>query len=166
MKKSIKLFLFISVVCAEFSVGSVVHAEDWKGAPEESVLSLGAMAGLGVIDATSGFTIFGTLSKKIVNHGFVPDITNSVSVEGGFGPVILSSGTATAYSIHLRWDFEKDKDWTLFAMGGLGGNVLNGRGEFFPRFGIGAFYKMSGPLNARFEISHEAIAAGINVPFY
>ena len=170
MKKNIGLFLFLSVVWIGFSTGRVVHAEDWKGVPEESVLSLGGLAGLGIIDELSGFTMLGTLSKKIVNHGFAPDITNSVSVEVEFGPVLLAVGTALAYSFHLRWDFEKDKDWTLYALGGVGGNVLNvtsrNRGEVYPRFGIGAFYKMSGPLNARVELSHELIGVGINVPFY
>jgi hypothetical protein len=169
MKKSIGI-LYLGIMAFGFSTTSVVYAEDWKGVSEESVLSLGGMAGLAVIDATSGFTVLGTVSKKIVTHGFVPDITNSVSVEGAVGPVFLSVGTAVAYSIHLRWDFEKDKDWTLYALGGLGGNVLtasgSSRGEAFPRFGIGAFYKMSGPLNARVELSHELIAVGINVPFY
>ncbi len=172
MKKNIGLLLFLGAICFGFSAGRIGHAEDWKGTPEESVLSLGGMTGLGLIDETSGFTIFGTISKKIVNHGFVPEITNSVSVEGAFGPVLLSGeSTALAYSVHLRWDFEKDKDWTLYALGGLGGNARwrvpgVSRSELYPRFGIGAFYKMSGPLNARVEFSHESISAGINVPFY
>jgi len=166
MKEHVGLFLFLSTVCVSIATGSVAQAEDWKGAPEESVLSIGGLAGVGLSGQSSAFTVLGTASKKIVNHGFVPDITNSVSVEGIFGPAFWSGGTALAYGLHLRWDFEKDKNWTLYAVGGLGGNALSGRGELFPRFGVGAFYKMSGPLNARFELSHELIAVGVNVPFY
>jgi hypothetical protein len=99
----------------------------------------------------------------------VPDITDSVSIEGVIGPV-FGAGNAVTYSAHLRWDFEKDKRWTLYAIGGVGGTFHSVGGltvsELYPRFGVGAFYKMTGPLNARVEISHETIIAGINVPFY
>ena len=167
MKNRIELVLFLSVIWIGFSANRVVYAEDWKGKPEESVLSLGALTGVGLVDQGSGLALFGTISKKIINHGFISEITDSVSVEGALGPVLLSGGTAMVYSVHLRWDFEKDQNWTLYALGGVGGNVLTGRSsEFYPRFGIGAFYKMAGPLNGRVELSHEAILVGLNVPFY
>ena len=166
MKNKNGLLFFLCVIWMSFVAGRFVYAEDWKGKPEDSVLSLGALTGVGLVDQGSGLALFGTVSKKIVNHGFIPEITDSVSVECALGPVFLSVGSAMIYSVHLRWDFEKDQNWTLYALGGLGGNVLSGRSELYPRFGIGAFYKMSGPLNGRVELSHEAILLGLNVPFY
>src|SRR3569832_1626005 len=83
-----------------------VQTADWKGPPSPGEATFGGVIGMGIIDNSSGFALIGTLSKKIVKNGFVPDITNSVSVEGQLGPVFLSPGTAWFYSAHLRWDFE------------------------------------------------------------
>src|SRR4051812_9522515 len=108
MKNVINIVLFLSVAGLSLLSTKIAKAEDWKGTPEESVLSLGGMTGIGTIDAMSGFTIYGTFSKKIINHGFISEITDSVSAEGKLGPVILSGGSAIVYGVHLRWDFEKD----------------------------------------------------------
>src|SRR4051812_17989063 len=98
-------------------------AEDWKGDPDPAQVHFGALLGLGVIDSNAGFAVLGTASKKIVQHGFSPDINNSVSIETQLGPLFVSGGTAFAYSAHLRWDFEKDLDWTFYALGGLAGHI-------------------------------------------
>ncbi|MFZ9595995.1 MAG: hypothetical protein ACO3A2_07955, partial [Bdellovibrionia bacterium] len=142
-------------------------ADDWKGSPEESVLSVGGLAGLGMVNSTTGLAVLGTVSKKILPQGFISEITNSASVEAQVGPVLGGlGGAAWIYSLHLRWDFEKDKNWTLYALGGLGGVTQGILSSVTPRFGVGAFWKMSGPLNIRAELSHNLIAVGVNLPFY
>ena len=117
-------------------------ADDFKGKDEPTEFDLGAMPGMGILDNHVGFALLGTASKKIVHRGFVPDITNSVSIEVEMGPLFVSGGTAFQYSGHLRWDFIKDSMWTLYALAGLGGDItcasLGDRFELYPRFGMGA----------------------------
>jgi hypothetical protein len=143
--------------------------EDWKGASDTAQVHLGALLGLGVIDSVDGFVLLGTASKKIIQHGFVPDINDSVSLETELGPLFTQGTTAFAYSLHLRWDFQKDPSWTIFAIGGLAGDTgasLGSRWVVLPRFGVGAFYKINELFMARFEVSHELIAAGLTFPFW
>ena len=140
-----------------------VHAdEDWKGKADSSEISLGGLTGMGIINNSVGFTVLGTVSKKIVKRGFISDVNNSVSIEGLLGPAFIPAGTAWIYSAHLRWDFVKDDSWTLYAVGGTGGSLLNSSFSLMPRFGIGAFLGLQGGLSVRGEISHDLIAAGVN----
>lgn len=143
-------------------------AEDFKGKDEPSEFGLGALAGMGILDNHVGFALLGAASKKIVHRGFISDITNSVSIEVEMGPLFVSGGTAFQYSGHLRWDFEKDAQWTFYALGGLGGDItgasLGDRFELFPRFGIGAMWKIGQNFNLRAELSHEFIGLGIIFP--
>jgi hypothetical protein len=143
-------------------------AEDFKGKDEPSEFGVGAMPGMGILDNHVGFSLLGTASKKIVRRGFVPDITNSVSIEVEMGPLFVSGGTAFQYSGHLRWDFVKDSVWTLYAIGGLGGFVtgasLGDRFELFPRFGAGAILKVAQNFGLRGEFSHEFVGVGILFP--
>ena len=143
--------------------------EDFKGKPRDIEFTVGGLAGLGIIDSTAGFALLGTAAKKIINHGFVADINNQVFLETALGPVFAAGTTTFFYSLHLRWDFEKDQEWTFFALGGLGGDVtgdkLGNHWELFPRFGVGALWHMNPTLTLRGEISHELIALGVSFGF-
>lgn len=143
-------------------------AEDWKGPSDPADLHLGAFLGLGVLDSSAGFLISGTASKKIVRRGFVEDINNSVSVELQPGVLFVRSSSAFVYSAHLRWDFQKDDHWTLYALGGLGGAItssaLGNRFILLPRFGVGAFYQIHPIFALRAELSREVIAVGAVLP--
>jgi hypothetical protein len=140
-------------------------AEDFKGTTPDRPTVLGALTGLGVIDATAGFVLLGTVSQEIVHHGFVPDINDQVYLEAAAGPFFSSPGNAFVWSTHLRWDFHKDSQLTPYAIGGFAGNVtgaaLGNRWEFFPRFGIGAFLRASNNILLRGEVSHEFITVGL-----
>ena len=160
-----ELFLILATLFLILPAANA-NAEDWKGESEASVLSVGGLTGLGLVRGSSGLVLLGTVSKKIVNRGFVPDISNSVSLEGQVGPTLFAGVTNWMYSVHLRWDFEKDRNWNLFALGGLGGNAGGNSSELAPNFGVGALWKMAGPLNIRFQLTHNLIVAGVNVPFY
>lgn len=168
-------FLFLMAFVSLLSAGAWAKGpnaggahEDFKGPDEPSELSLGALAGLGIIDNRAGFALLGTVSKKIVHHGFIADITNSVSIEAEVGPLFVTGATAFAFSAHLRWDFEKDEDWTFYGLGGIGGDIsgaaLGDRFELFPRFGAGAMWKIGQNFNLRGEISHEFMGVGIVFP--
>lgn len=143
-------------------------AADWKGADERAEVHLGGLMGMGTIDSQAGFVVLGTASKKIIHHGFVPDIANSVSVEIQAGPLFVYSTTVFAYSAHLRWDFQKDERWTIYALGGLAGNVTGGglgsRFILLPRFGIGSFIRLNEWIYLRGELSREVIGVGVTVP--
>jgi hypothetical protein len=141
---------------------------DWKGPDERAEFHFGGLAGMGTIDSQAGVVVLGTASKKIIHHGFVPDIANSVSVEIQAGALFVYSTTVFAYSAHLRWDFQKDERWTLYAIGGLAGDVtgagLGSRFILLPRLGLGAFLKLNELVYLRGELSREVIGLGVAVP--
>lgn len=141
--------------------------EDYKSVHPANRFTFGGSTGFGLVDTRGGFTLIGNLGAKIVPDGFIPDIVNPVFIEVEFGPNFVSGATFWMYSTHLRWDFVKDAKWTLFALGGFGGNFGSGlysRVALHPRFGVGAFYALDA-FDLRFEFSHELITAGVSVPF-
>jgi hypothetical protein len=143
--------------------------ENWKSYHPANNFTLGASGGLGLVNTTAGFTFIGNAAAKIVKDGFVPDIVNPVFLEVMIGPLFVSGATFWMYSTHLRWDFVKDQYWTLFALGGFGGNIVDDpqygdRTSFHPRFGVGAFYALD-LLDIRMDFSHELITVGASFPF-
>jgi hypothetical protein len=161
-----------ALVCSVLFASSIARADiataDFKGKDDTSEFGVGALAGMGILDNHAGFALLPTLAKKIVNRGFVPDITNNVWIEVEAGPLFVSGGTAFTYSAHLRWNFDKDAQWTLYALGGLGGDVtgasLGDRFELYPRFALGAILRVAPNISLRGEISHEFIGLGILFP--
>jgi hypothetical protein len=152
------------------SENSASSHEDWKGDPDSSEVHLGVLSGIGILDEQIGFVLRGTASKKIVHHGFVSDLNDSVSLETEMGPLFVSGSSAFVYSLHLRWDFQKDANWTIYALGGVGGAItsaaLLSRFTLLPRFGVGAFYHVNELFMIRGEISHDMIGAGVTFPFW
>lgn len=144
-------------------------AEDWKGKPDRSEFNFGVLTGLGVIDSSGGFALLGTAAQKIIQQGLIPDLNDSVWIELGMGPIFVSGTSAFTYAAHLRWNFEKDPEWTFFALGGVAGNItgasLGSRFLLFPRVGVGALWKMMDLFSWRAELSHELIAVGVVFPF-
>lgn len=145
----------------------VSTGEDYKSYHPDHRFTLGVSGGLGLVDTSGGFTLIGNAATQIVKSGFIPDIVNPVFLEVEFGPLFTSGTTVWMYSTHLRWDFVKDQDWTFFAIGGFGGNIvtekIGDRVAFHPRFGVGAFYH-TGAITWRGEFSHEIITVGISFP--
>lgn len=144
-------------------------AEDWKGEPYLSQVMLSALSGLALIDNHTTFTILGAAAKKILDRGFVKGINDSVWGEAEIGPAFYGGSAGLVYSVHLRWDFNKDPNWTFYALAGFSGNVLpmnlGGRNEFFPRFGLGALFHLVENLSIRAELSHELMVAGAQFEF-
>jgi len=169
MKHGLKRYLVVVLMVGQMFSLFVRAEEDWKGKPDEKEVSFGGLTGMGIVNSAVGYAVLGTISKKIVRHGFAPDINDSVSIEAEVGPVFMSVGTALAYSTHLRWDFNKDPNWTFYGLGGVGGHVISlgllNRFQLNPRFGIGAFWKITALIHVRAELSHDLVALGINLPF-
>jgi hypothetical protein len=140
-------------------------AEDWKGAPYKNELDISAEGGLGILDGTAGFEMRGSIAKKILDRGFLSDINDQLYIEAQPGILLVAGSSAFTYSVHLRWDFHKNEEWTLFALGGFGGDItgatLGDRFEFFPRFGIGARWDAFERISFRAELSHEFSGVGI-----
>ncbi len=163
----VKKMVVSATVLASFGVGSFAFAaEDWKGQPPSQEFTLGGLFGLGIVDSSGGASVLGSVAKKILNQGFVPDINNQVYVEAEVGPLFTSGTTVFFYSGHLRWDFQKDDLWTFYALGGLAGDVtgakLGDHWELYPRVGVGALWNIGMNWSVRGEVSHELIAVGIN----
>lgn len=142
------------------------EAEPWKGRPSEREWGLGVLAGMATVDGTVGLATLGTAAKKIVHHGFVPDLNNQVFIETQIGPLFVSSEVGVQYSAHLRWDFQKDEEWIFYGLAGLGGLVidLGAAGtswRVYPRTGIGTLWKVGHQLRLRGELSHELIGLGV-----
>jgi hypothetical protein len=139
--------------------------EPWKGPSPEEDFSVGAMAGVGFLNSDPGFTLLGTAAVKILDRGFVGDINDQVFLEVAFGPLIQSTGTDLAYSLHLRWDFHRDDEFALYAIGGLGGvfvtEAIRGDTVIYPRFGIGLLYDVALNVSIRAELSREWMTAGV-----
>jgi hypothetical protein len=146
------------------------YGADWKGTPEPSPFSLGALAGFGLVNYTGGFTLLPTASAKIAKDGWLADVNDAVSIEAGLGPIFITGATSLFYTAHLRWDFQKDRNWIFYAIGGVAGfntsTALGDDFQIFPRFGVGAMYDMQLPVLFRFELSHELIALGVNIPLF
>lgn len=148
--------------------GTSASGEDYKSYHPSNNFTFGGSGGFGLVDTHGGFTLIGNIAAKVVKDGFIPEIVNPVFLEAEFGPTFVSGATFWMYSTHLRWDFVKDSKWTLFALGGFGGNFGSNRyGDrvaLHPRFGVGAFYALD-TVDLRFEFSHELITVGVSVPF-
>ena len=146
----------------------VLTGEDYKSVHPTNNYTFGGSTGFGLVDTRGGFSLIGNIAAKMVKDGFIPEIVNPVFLELQFGPTFVSGATFWMYSTHLRWDFVKDAKWTLFAIGGFGGNFgsnkYGNRVAIHPRFGVGAFYALD-TVDMRFEFSHELITVGVSVPF-
>lgn len=141
-------------------------AEDWKGEPENSDLSLGALTGWGGGTQTPGFVLLGTASTKVVRHGWVPDVNNTVSVEVQAGPLWAGGATFFNTSVHLRWDFQKDARWSFYSLGGVAFTSGQGIFDLYPRVGLGAFYDVAQSFVIRAEFSREVLGAGVMFPLW
>lgn len=135
--------------------------EDWKGKPLANKIDAGVLMGLGIIDTTGGFAILGTAAYKFMPEGFIPDINDTASLEFEGGPVFLSGASPFMYSAHLRWDFGKDRTWSLYSLAGFGGNITGGRFALHPRVGIGAMAAVHDLFSLRGEFSHELVGVGL-----
>jgi hypothetical protein len=147
---------------------AVNTGDDWKQTNLPPLYHFGAMTGLGVIDSYGGFALLGTASMTVMDHGFIPEVSDSVAAEVEMGPVFTSGHTAYWYSVHMRWDFRKDSDWTFYALGGLAGNDtpadLGGHFEIWPRIGLGTIWKVTPTVSMRAELSHEFTGLGVVFP--
>jgi hypothetical protein len=139
----------------------MAKADDWKGPSQTGDFSFGALTGVGMSGST-GFSILGSIGRKILPQGFVKDITNPAWVEAYLGPSFAGSTVLLAYSAHLRWDFEKDSEFSLYALGGFGGR---GGGDFHLRFGVGAFWRPNPAFQWRAELASDFVGIGASFPF-
>jgi hypothetical protein len=136
-------------------------AEDWKGAPPTLKGDFGALVGLGWAGNDGRFAILGSAAWKVLEDGFIQDINDQVYIETELGVGFGSTSTRFIYSVHGRWDFVKNAEWTPFAIGGLSGGV-DGSFNLSPRFGIGAFWNVSPQWTLRGEVSHDLVVAGVS----
>ncbi len=139
--------------------------ELWKGKLSDRDWEVGGIAGLALVEPNYGISLQAQISKRLFADGWVEDITNPVSIEISAGPAFVKGHSPFILSTQLRWDFERDEDWTLFAIGGLGaqftGVELGDRSLVHLRFGVGAFRRLDERLRLRMEASHEILGVGV-----
>ena len=148
-----------------FSFSALAKTEMWKGKPPSVDYTAGISAGLAFNGASNlGGTFQASGAIKVIDRGFVPDINDQVFFEVQGGPEFFSSLTVFTGSLHLRWDFHRDEDFTLFATGGLGTRLATGLTQFFPHLGLGAFWRLD-VVDIRAEVSHNWLLVGASFPF-
>lgn len=147
-------------------------AEDWKGTADTSSLDVGALAGLSNVQGAHGFGLLGTVAKRIGPEGFLDDVNDVVSIELALGPHFRAAANCGVYALQLRWDFQKDDQWLIYAAGGLHGNFSASAYlhsfDIYPRFAAGAMFspQKESVIRFRAEVSHEMIGVGFNIPLW
>jgi hypothetical protein len=142
-------------------------SDAWKGAASAETVYVGVLSGVGLHDGNAGFALQGTFAGRIVENGFVPDINNEVFLEGQIGPLFIMSNTALMFGAHLRWDFEMNKMWRLYGLGGVGSLLtpasMGSSWQVYPRFGTGVLWSLASNIKLRAELSHEVMGLGLMV---
>lgn len=172
MKKlnSIGFIILATVILGAATPG--FSQENWKGDTQVAPLEVGAMYGLSLFGSDLNPSLLGTVAKKL-NDGILDDVDERLWAEAHFGPTFFSEGSRSAtgiqYSLHARWDFTYNADWTFYAVGGAGGFSLpEGFGDKFtlaPRFGVGVNYQTRLPLMFRAEVTSNFVGGGIAFNF-
>jgi len=159
------IFLAMLLVTAtSFGAPTKAH-EDWKGDSPDTQFNLGFGGGLAFNGPSSvGGILLGSAATKISPRGFVPDINNQVFLEVQAGPEFFRTLTVFTGSLHLRWDFHRNEDLSLFAVGGLGTRLASGLTQFYPRLGLGMFYRFD-VVDLRLEISQNWFVIGASFDF-
>ncbi|MCM0606373.1 MAG: hypothetical protein KA715_09815 [Xanthomonadaceae bacterium] len=160
-----KLSALLSISLLSLSIHNNAIAEDWKDATPPQSVQVGGMVGLGLVGNQAGMSLIAQAAKRVIDRGFVPDLNDSVWFEVQAGWILfIPSGNPFGYSAHLRWDFIKDDQWSLYGLAGFGGLTNTGAALFFPRTAIGAAMSLTSksPMQLRFELSQSWTATGIS----
>jgi hypothetical protein len=143
---------------------SAYFQEDWIGDPAMYEWSGGLLSGLGEHDGAIGWSSRASLGWLIKYDGLIPEINDQLVGEIGLGPLVFEDGVGLSYTLHVRWDFHKDANWTFYSLGGLGGRItpeaLGNAWRLYPRLGVGAFFKLTSDWWIRAELSHDFLAVG------
>ncbi len=144
----------------------VVSGENWKGAPYDHLFDIHGGVGMGIFEGNLGLALIFGAAFEIAHEGFIGDgINDQVYLEISTGPLITSGLDPWAYSVHIRWDFHMDLDWTFYSLGGLGGSFGTGVSRLYPRFGAGIVRHLTDDLGIRGEISQNWILLGMTFGF-
>ncbi|HTL13297.1 MAG TPA: hypothetical protein VL588_12465 [Bdellovibrionota bacterium] len=148
----------------------VASEELWKGPIPDQEIQLSALVGASISGTHGDLAMAFDVAKRVVEHGFIPDISDDVFLELGLGPDLLASpGTGILYSVHARWNFHMNEIWSLYAIAGVGGSVITTNGSntasMHPRLSAGAFYHVAPALALRMEIGADFLGGGISVGF-
>jgi hypothetical protein len=170
--------LIILMVCLGFiTTASTSFASDgvkWKGTTEVSPYEFGLVTGLGLFGTQTSWSFLATGAYLIQPKGWIDEVDERIWLEIEAGPAFFSapagiSGTGLQYSVHGRWDFTYDENWTAYGLGGFSGfalpSSLGSAFSFHPRFGVGLQYQTKTPLMFRGEISHEFMGLGVALNF-
>lgn len=155
------IFTLALITSSAFAKGAV---EPWKGQPPLHEFTVGVGGGLALNGPDLGGVIVASVAKKLLHNGFLDDINDQVFLEIQGGPEFVSGVTAFGVSTHLRWDFNRNDDLTLFGIGGFWGLFGTNITHFSPRFGAGLLWHLE-YFAIRTELSHNWVLLGAQMPF-
>ena len=148
------------------SIGMLPSVEEWKGKSPSQHYSAGFLGGVSVNGASNfGGVFVGHLGLLLVERGFIGgEINDQVVVEVEAGPELFSRVTALGVSTHLRWDFHRNEDFTVYGLGGVSFHVAPGFNQIHPRFGAGAIWHFEW-FGVRAEFSERWFLGGAHFSF-
>lgn len=170
-----RLLSALTLVLA-FGAFGATATENWKGKPPPGQWMLGGTLGPAIYGSDVRMSFLGSAAVLIKEQGLLDDVNDQLWFEGQAGMIFLPGSNPLRFNAHLRWDFHKDLDVTLFATGGVG-MILSGVGvdklgitrsyDFLinPRFGLGMFWHIFSPLSMRLELTHDYLGAGLAMTF-
>ena len=164
----LKLFSFVILSLFAFNAHAV---EEWKGEPTSGNMQLSVLSGLGSYTKHGGFSLVGGAGFKVAPNGFLDDVNEVGVMEFQLGHTFVEGNDPWPYSFHFRWDFQKNIDWTFFALGGLGGHfgsdhVFSNEWVIHPRFGVGAIWSpFVERASVRFELDADKALVGMQFDF-
>lgn len=149
-------------------------SDPWKGALPKGDWGISAMTGLGLSHPGTGWAFVVAGSRRILRTTPLTEFANDLHGELQVGPILLFGSTLgiqvpLVVSALARWDFHYDEKITFSALGGLGMSWANLAGlnlwNFYPRFAVAAFYRLTSSFGFRGEISHEHTVVGVSAFF-
>lgn len=145
--------------------------EAWKGEPSASNVQLSLQGGVDGYRTNNGFAFLGGAAFKAIPNGLLDDVNEVGFFEVQLGHTFLDGGDPWPYSVHFRWDFQRNIDWTFYALGGLGGHfgdvhAFDADWAVHPRFGIGTLWSpFVENMSIRAEVAADRATAGVQFSF-
>lgn len=167
-----RTLILLILGCMSLSLPSFAEEqsyEAWLGTPREASWNLGFQAAGVEIKSKSHFAPILTISKKISDKGFLPVVNNQLFMEAAGGPVVNISGSAFYSTFNMRWDIEKSKCFTPYAVLGLSASYLKQGNETsitiqLARTGLGLFWRpFSIPVGLRVEAGTSLSSLGLTI---
>lgn len=172
----------LSAVLAALAMGLPAHAQLDGKPPDSSLRQPDALldgsaherkmqgAALAGITWGVGPGVGVRVTLPLLKDGFLPEINESIEIDGGGNFAFASFGGASLILIAVepRWTFHMTPQLDLYAKIGLGWAIFLGpslASPFQVPAGVGAIYRLLPALSLRLEAGNLGLAAGVGIEF-